>query len=246
MAWPFSKERKIQRAMKKTLNKLAQSPDRWASMELLRDVGTEEALYTLFQRLSINSSKEVEDHQEKAWVVDTLVAKDLQAIGPLKKYCQTSTTIARALEIMGRIVGNDKDKTFEVIDEILAREEPGYTRDPIKRIQTIDWLAEWNGASNEEILDRVRPYLADFDENVRFSAVNCYAQHFHPGIAEDMVGVLLNEDEDSRRLKVRVAELIAEHNLDLGGRHTEVADLTDDVLKDFKIRQKKLVKKGGK
>jgi hypothetical protein len=246
MAWPFSKERKIQRAIKKTLNKLAQSPDRWAAMEFLRDHGTEEALYTLFQRLSITSSKEVEDHQEKAWVVDTLVAKDLQAIAPLRKYCKTSDTIARALEIMGRILGKDKEKTFEVIDEILAREEPGYTRDPIKRIQTIDWLAEWKGADNEEVLDRVRPYLADFDENVRFAAVNCYAQHMHPGVAEDLLGVLLNEEEDSRRLKVRVAELIADNDLDLGGRQSEIGELTDDVLSDFKIRQKKLVKKGGK
>ena len=61
----FSKDRALQRAIKKAHNKIAQSADRWAALEKLREEGSEEALYALFRRFSFAATKLSEDEVEK-------------------------------------------------------------------------------------------------------------------------------------------------------------------------------------
>src|SRR5204863_10173868 len=54
-------------------NKYAQSPDRWRSLEKLRDDAGEEALAGLLRRFTWNYDKSIEDEQEKEAVHDWLV-----------------------------------------------------------------------------------------------------------------------------------------------------------------------------
>ncbi len=237
----FSKDRAIKRATKKVLNKLAQSAERWAAMEVLRDDGSEESLFILCKRLAFQSHKPIEDEQEKAWVVDTLVAKGETVLPALRRYMSSAQTIAYHLQILERIA--DPPQVLNVIDELLAKEEPGYTRDPTKRIQIIDWLGEWEAGDDREVLRRIQPYLADFDENVRFAAVNAYSLRPIDDAATALVEALLRPEEDSRRLMVRIADVIAGAGLDLCGRKKDISALTSDVLSEFRLRRDKLVRK---
>ena len=237
----FSKERSLKRAQKKALSKLAQSAERWGAMETLSKDGSEESLFTLCKRFSFESTKQVEDHEEKQWVVETLVSKGMAVLPALRRYMQNAESVAYHLGILERIA--DKATILEVVDELLADEKPGYTRDPKKRTQIIDWLGEWEAGSDSEAVQRVLPYLADFDENVRFSAVNAISLRPIPEVAEPLVAALLREDEESRRLRVRIADILAEAKLDLCGRKKEVAELTGDILSAFRLKRDKLVRK---
>lgn len=237
----FSKERKLQRTIKKATNKLSQSPDRWAAMEKLRDDGTEEALFHLLRRFSFNYDKMVEDEQEKEWVVDVMVGKGEQGLSALRRYMKSASAIAYPLRIMGQVASNAQG--LEIIDELLANEEPGYTRDTTKRIQIIDWLREWKGAEHDDIVARVVPYLEDFDENTRFAAAEALSQHAVPAAVGPLISAMVKEDEESGRLKVRIAELLADRELDLGDRKDAIAPLLDTVLSDFLIQKDKLVRK---
>ena len=237
----FSKERKLQRTIKKATNKMTQSPERWAAMDKLREEGTEEALFHLLRRFSFNYDKMVEDEQEKEWVVDVMVGKGEQGLPALRRYMKAASAVAYPLRIMGRVA--NPEQSLEIIDELLAVEEPGYTRDTVKRIQIIDWLREWEGAGDEEIVARVVPYLEDFDENTRFAAVEALAQHAAPAATAPLVSALVRESEESGRLKVRIAELLAEHALSLGQSKDQVAPLLDDELADFRLQKDKLVRK---
>jgi HEAT repeat protein len=237
----FSKERALQRTIKKATNKLSQSADRWAAMEKLRDIGTEEALYHLFRRFSFASLKLVDDEQEKAWVVQSMAAMGERCLPAMRRYMKSATTIAYPLRILEDVA--DHDKALEIIDELLAVEEPGYTRDPAKRIQIIDWLAEWKQGSDEEVVERIVPYVADFDEGVRFAAVEAISQRPVPRAAEPLVKALINEKDESGRLKVRIAEILADNNLDLCGHKKEVAPLLEDLLSDFGMQRDKLFRK---
>lgn len=237
----FSKERALQRTIKKATNKLAQSADRWGAMEKLRDDGSEEALYGLLLRFSFASQKSVEDEQEKAWVVDTMTAMGERCLPALRRYMKSETAIAYALRILEGVA--DREKALAVVDEILGREEPGYTRDPGKRIQVIDWLAEWQGCSNAEVIQRVAPYLADFDEGVRFAAAAAIGVRPGAEATQALVTALIKPDEESRRLRVKIAEILADHQLDLGGATNEIAGLLETVLGDFRLQRDKLVRK---
>lgn len=237
----FSKERALERAIKKTTNKLTQSPDRYGAMEKLREIGTEEALFGLLRRFSITATKLIEDQEEKEWVVEVLAAKGEAALPALRRYMKQATSIAYPLRVLEQIA--DRDTALEVVDAILDAEQPGYTRDPEKRMQVIGWLTEYRAVTDEEVVSRVAPYLADFDENVRFAAVESLSQRATPAAGERLVEALVREEEESRRLKTRIAEILADHDLDLHGKKEQVTALLEDDLSDFKLHRDKLVRK---
>src|SRR5690606_20067268 len=132
------------------------------------------------------------------------------------------------LHILERVAS--PDKILEIIDELLADEDPDYTRDTTKRIQILDWLGEWEGAGDADIARRIVPYLADFDENTRFAAAEALSHHAVPEVTEPLVAAMVRQDEQSNRLKVRIAELLSQAQLDLGDHKQQVAPLLEDVL----------------
>ncbi len=237
----FSKERGIARARKKALNKLAQSPERWAAMEKLSKDASEESLLTLFRRFSIKSTKDVEDQQEKEWTVETLTAKGEAALAPLRTYMAEAEGLAYPLRVLEGIAKGPQ--VLEIIDEVLAKEPPEYTRDPGKKLDVMNFLGEHPGIGDQEAVSRVLPYLGDYDENVRYAAVTAIALRPTPEAAEPLVNALLRPGEESRRLKLRIGEVLAEGDLDLAGRKDEVAALFDDILVDYRLHRDRLVRK---
>ena len=238
----FSKERALERTVKKATNKLAQSQERWAALEKLRDIGTDEALYHLLRRFSFASLKGVEDEQEKAWVVQVMVGLGERSLGPLRRYMKSSTAaIAYPLRILEDVAS--REQALALIDEILADEPPGYTKDTSKRIQIIDWLAEWRNGTDDDMVARVVPYLADFDENVRFATVEALSLRCTEAAAEPLIDALLNEEEESGRFKARIVEVLHDQNLPLGERKKQIGKVLPDIDDEFRLQRDKIVRK---
>src|SRR5262249_30875146 len=125
----------LDRHIKKANDKYAQSQDRFAAMEKLRENGAEEALHGLVRRFGFVYDKTIEDEQEKDWVADTLAAAGDRAFGPVRRYILEGETVSHPLRVLDRIA--PPDKVLGVIDALAEREEPGYTRHPQKKIQFI-------------------------------------------------------------------------------------------------------------
>jgi hypothetical protein len=230
----FSKEKALQRLVEKALNKLSQQPDRWGALERLRDDGSEDALYGLCRRFSIQSMKGVEDEQEKNWVVDTLVAKDQQAFAPLVRYMKAAEQLAFPLRVFEQIA--NRDKALPVVDELFAGEKPGYVRMPERRIDLLHWYAEWDEANDEDVVTHLTPYLVDFDENVRFTAITgmngCAAEL----IAKPLIDALVRPEEESGRIRRTIIEVLAESKVPLGDRGDEVAGrMQGQAADEYKI-----------
>ena len=237
----FSKERALQKNIEKATAKHAQSLDRRAAMEKLVKNGSDDAFYGLCKRFSLNYDKSIEDQQEKAWVVETLVANADRALKPLQRYMKNASSLGYPLQAMERMA--DKNQALKIIDELLASEEPGYTREPSKRIDIIEWLAEWEEHDNDTLFERIGPYLADYDENVRFKAIEALSVRPSSKMAPPMLAALLREEEESARIKRRIAEVLAEQKLPLGDHKKAVSELLPGVLTDFKLHRDKLEKK---
>ena len=236
----FSKEAKLQRLIKKAGNQLSQSPERHGAMEALLNEGSDEALYHLLRRFTFNYSKTLEDEQEKEWVVDVLTAKGEAVMPALTRYLKSSSNIAYALRILERVAG--PRQILDLIDQLLADEDPGYTRDTSKRIQLLHWLGEWHGVEAPEIARRVIPYLQDFDENTRYAAVEALSHQHAPAAAAPLVAALVRPQEESNRLRMRIAEVLADAGFELGDAQDAVAALPSNVISDFRIQQGKLVR----
>ena len=226
----FSKEKGLQKTIEKATNKLAQQPDRWAALEKLRDDGSEDALFGLCKRWGVTSYKGVEDETEKSWVVDTLVEKGAVALAPLMRYMKSADQLAFPLKVLERIA--DHDKVVKVVDEVLASEPPGYARFPDRRIDLIKWFCDWKGATDDEILARVAPYVVDFDENVRFTAIEGLARVAPDKIVGPLVDALVRPEEESGRIRRTIIEVLERTQAPLGARSTEVANSMSGPIAD--------------
>ena len=238
----FSKEKALQRTIEKATNKLAQQPDRWGAMEQLRDNGSAEALHGLCKRWTFVSLKGSEDEQEKNWVVDVLVAKGEAALAPLRRFMKNHAQLSYALKVLGQIV--DHEKALEVIDEILESEEPGYTRDPERRLDVIKWVGEWSGGAGEDMIERLAPYLKDHSEDVRYFAAEGLARIGVDKVSSYLIEALINPEEEAGRFKRQLAEILAEGKIALGDKADKVkAALTGPALQGFTVKDGRITKK---
>jgi HEAT repeat protein len=229
----FSKEKALQRTVERATNKLAQQADRWAAMEQLQKDGSEDALFGLCKRFGVTSMKQVEDEQEKNWVVDALAAIGPAALPPVTRYLKTAPHLAFALKVVERVATTEQLLT--VVDAILANEEPGYTRDPERRLDLIRWLAELEKVPADERARRFLPYLGDFDQNVRCAAADALAPHDPAMIGTALLAAFLRPEEESGRFRRRIAEIVAEKKISLGGQAAQVKPLLNGPVAGFVV-----------
>jgi hypothetical protein len=236
----FSKDRSLKRALEVATSVFRQSADRFAAMEKLKSDGSEASLFNLCKRFSVNADKTIEDHQEKEWVVEALVEKGAVALPAVRRYMRDAPGLHYPLSIVARIA--EPPLVLEVVDELLAREEPGYTREPNRKMDIIEWLGEWQGASDEEVIRRIAPYLGDFDEGVRFKATDVVTQRPHAIASTGLARALVRPEEESKRLKLRIAEVMAANGFDLGEQSAAVTALIPGVLTGYRVENDRLVK----
>ena len=232
----FSKEKSLEKTIAKATNKLAQQPDRWGALERLKETGTDEALFGLCKRFGVTSMKGIEDEQEKDWVVDTLVAKGKDALGPLIRYMKNAEQLAFPLKVLERIC--DRDKGIEVANELFKSEPPGYVRLPERRIDLLRWFSEWKGATDDEVVTHLTPYVTDFDENSRFAAIDGLSNKDPAKIAAPLIAGLLRPEEESGRIKRTIVEILEKSKAPLGDKADAVAAAIaggGQIAHDFKV-----------
>src|SRR6185369_16700279 len=92
----------------------------------------------------------------------------------------------------------------------LERHEPGYERDPTKKIQLLNHLA---ALKVPEAPALCVPYLADMDEGVRYAAVEAVIRQASEEVArEPLIAHFASDTEDSLRIRLQIAEAF----IDLG------------------------------
>ncbi|MBK9069634.1 MAG: hypothetical protein IPL79_01295 [Myxococcales bacterium] len=223
----FSKEKSLDRTIEKAINKFAQHLDRFDALNKLATDGSPAALVGLCKRLGVTTHMTADDEIEKPWVIDTLVEKGEPGLDAIRTYMKTSLGLSLPLRVVQRAATGPR--VMEIIDEVLASEKPGYTRDPQRRLDLLGWLAEWKADGATAACQRVVPYLRDFDENVRVAAADALAEH---GLAlgqAQLIDALVRPEEESMRFKRRVCGLLAEHKVALAERADEVAKVAGTI-----------------
>lgn len=239
----FSKEKALQRTIEKATNKLAQQPDRWGAMEQLRDNGSAEALYGLCKRFTVVSLKGSEDEAEKSWVADVLVGKGEKAFEPVRRFLKNHAQLSYGLKVLGQIVS--REQALDVVDEILDSEEPGYTRDPERRLDLIKWLGEWEGGLGEDMIPRLAPYIKDHSEDVRYFAADGLARiGKFDEVGPALIEALTNPEEEAGRFKRHLAEILATNNVPLGDAADRVKGaLNGPALNGFSVKDGRIIQK---
>jgi len=236
----FSKEKSLQRTIERATNKLAQQADRWGALEKLREDGSDDAIFGLCKRWGITSNNNVEDQQEKSWVVEALSNKGASVLPPMRRYMKGAPKLSHALKAVTAIA--DRAQMLEIADELLADEKPGYTRDPERRMDVIRWLAEWKDGGSDAT-KRIVPYIKDFDQNVRVTAADAIGESDIALTGEALVEAFLRPEEESGRFRRRIAEILAAHKFPLGDRGPAVATHLHGPAAGFKVANGMLVER---
>jgi hypothetical protein len=177
--------------------------------------------------------KATEDEQEKHWVVDVLVGNGAASLPAVVTYMKTAEGLSFPLRVVERVA--DHDKTLAIVDELFKSEPPGYVRMPERRIDLLRWFSEWKGATDEESVPRLTPYVTDFDENVRFCTIEGMATKDPTMIVAPLVDAFVRPEEESGRIKRTILEVLAKTKAQLGERAAQVSAALVGTLSDYKV-----------
>ena len=223
----FSKERSRERNASRAINKYMQSPDRLKALQALLTDGSSDAIYALLRRFGMMYDKTIDDEQEKEYVFESLVERGAAVLEPLKKYFFTADSISWPLRLLDKVV-DTKDEVIDMLAQVMERHEPGYERDPTKKIQLLNHLA---GIKNPRVAPLCAPYLADMDEGVRYAAAEALLNQGDEATARDpLLDVFTSDTEESLRLRIRIADGFAELGWTLGDKRAAVEKKLPDAF----------------
>jgi len=215
-------KRSLDSSVKRVVNKYAQSPDRFKAFEALLNDGSPDAIFGLMRRFGMVYDKSIEDEQEKEWVFDALVEKGAAIVPQIERYLRSADSISWPLRLLDRVAS--KEYELEVVAKVLAEHEPGYERDPTKKIQLLNHLAGLKSKAGDAAR-LAAPYLVDMDEGVRYASAEALVRLGEEEPARDaLIAQFLSDGEESLRLRLLVAEGFVQHGWRVDKGHRPAFD----------------------
>lgn len=220
---------RTRRAAKTLTERYAQPEARAAAAERLLDIGTPEAIYQLARRFTITSGNLQQDDQEKRWVRDLLIELGPKAVEPLKRYLRGHDQVTWAMEALRALV--PESELAALLFSILGDGDPVTIRGP-KAVQIVDFVA---GLEVPGVSDGVVSCLGSADDTVRLAAVRALGQQADPASRAPLLRAMVSDEEDSLRVRIGIAGLLADLGWEVRGRRPAV----ERVLPDgFRITSK--------
>lgn len=202
---------RIRRAAKTLTQRYAQPEARQDAAERLRDLGTPEAIYQLARRFTMTAGNLEQDDQEKRWVRDLLVELGDRAAKPLRRYVSRHDQITWAMDALGELLS--ARELAEFLLDALAEGDPVAIRGA-KAAQILEFLA---GVEAEGVPAGVARCLGSSDDTVRIAAVSTLRAHRDPETREALLAALVSEEEDSARVRIAIAGLLADLEWEVRG-----------------------------
>ncbi len=234
----LNKENRRKRALDKAIARLTnpymQGPERMRGAEILLELGGDDAIYGLLKRFTITSSNTVVDQDEKEQVYHMVVDQGEAAVPAIERFIRREDQIFYALRALSAIL--DQDRVVDIIGKALDEIGTDYMRNPERKLQMIQHLAEIEAP---KVVDILIPFLEDHDMGVRFQTVNALYAQGDERAREPMLARLCSEEEESLRLRKRILEVLAETGWPVTGFRKKVEEL---LPKGFSIDKSGKVK----
>jgi hypothetical protein len=192
----------IKRHGRRVANRDAQPEDREGSAHWLSENGTDEALFALCGRFSLQLEHGLKDRKEKDLAADLLVGHGAQGAAVARRWAAANLQFHYAVRVVERVEGGDA--AVRLLLELLAGESVDNEFKPEKKRNLLIALAERRHA---DIVTAAARFLPDFDEGVRHAAIEAIAaQEGNAGEVHLRVA-LANPKEESTRIRGRLLEI---------------------------------------
>ncbi|MCB9666437.1 MAG: HEAT repeat domain-containing protein [Alphaproteobacteria bacterium] len=231
----FSKEGKLKRHARRMADRDAMPEDRDASARWLAEEGSRPSIAGLLTRFDMNLTQDMKDRAEKQLVFDLLTGLGEPVVEPLNVWVRRCKQYAWPLKLL--VALRDEDEAVTAVFEILAGPVGKATFEPERRKELVVWLAERRHAG---IVEHVAPFLKDFDEEVRYAAAETLVAQGDDSARQPLLAVLANPEEESLRLKHRLAQVFRQRGWSVEGELGEETVLPSG----FQVREGRIVEAG--
>lgn len=199
-----SAERQVQRHAEKVLDKRAMSPDRFASIEALCKLGTEEAWRALLPRFNFTVDPTITDREEKQFIYDYVIGAGEAAVEPVREFLRKSNAVNWPIKMFRELVSRE-DFVTEML-ELLKGEDTSYQKNPERKIQAVVALEE---SPDPRVAAALLGFLQDVNEDARFHTVRTLlAQESLAAVGDALFEQLVRDD--SGRVRSTIADGLVE------------------------------------
>lgn len=203
----------LKKHCKRLQNLNAPQEERVASAQWLADNKSPEAIEGLLRRFSINYEKQMKDVEEKEHIYGLLRKIGKDVVIPSKDWLRKNSNFAYPIKLIEEFDG--KENTVGFLLELLGLEMDPFK--PEKKKQLIIKLGDY---ADPRIISPVASCLFDYDEEVRLMAVETLYKQSTDEYQTAMLDALSNPEEESNRLRIRIAEIAQKKNWDISA-HAE-------------------------
>lgn len=206
-------EAQVKRHAKRIANINAQAEEREMSAQWLAQNGSDAAIAGLLGRFGLTIESQMKDAREKQLVYDLLVELGPRVVPATRDWLSRATNLGMPLKLVAHFEG--EASVVGLLLELLGREN-----DPFKTEKKRQILIKLTEFKDSRIVPAVTPLLKDFDEGVRYAAAEVLISQDDVGGAPALAAALANPEEESNRVRVRIAEGMVQRRWSLG-EHTE-------------------------
>lgn len=230
----MSEEKQIVRHTRRLMNRDSQPEDRESSAQWLAHNGSSMAISGLIRRFEIKLDHGMKDKTEKDALFSLLVDLGSEKVsGPLRNWLRHKPQFAVPLRLLQTLDGDAA--AVEIAIELLDAEVKKDNFKPEKKLGLLNWL---NNYVRADMVDAGAPLLNDFDEGVRCAAADLLIATESDAAAKPLSEALFREDEDSGRLKSRLANIFAQRGWQVPSSFTDHADR---LPSEFSIQDNRIV-----
>lgn len=226
---------RIERLTKTLLERYAQSEMRVEAAEKLKSIGTPQAIYSLARRFSATADNLGIDQEEKQYVRDMLIGLGDEAVEPVVRYIRNYDNVTWAIQVLENLQPTEEVARF--LFEILHDGDPIYIRGE-KATQVLKAL---ESLEEPTVVEGVIPCLRSPDDTVRFAAVECLEAKADARAREPLLEALVSPDEDSARVRTRIAEVLERLGWEVRGFRKKVEE---SLPQGFRVTSKGLITRG--
>ncbi|TNE87944.1 MAG: hypothetical protein EP330_16775 [Deltaproteobacteria bacterium] len=212
----LSEDKLIAKHARTITNRDAQEEDREASVRWLANQGSERAILGLLARFDMALEHQLKDKGEKDFTYDVLLSLGDKAVGPTEAFVRRSKQVAWPLRLHTALTS--EARSLELVYELLAAEVAKNDFKPARKKALLLWLTE---RTDSGAIAAATPLLEDFDEGVRYAAAEVILGQNDAAGREPLLSVLDNPEEDSNRLKLRIADVFAQRRWSVEGASPE-------------------------
>lgn len=212
-----SEEAQLKKHAKRMKNLNSQPEERQMSAHWLAENGSEAAVVGLLARFGLNYEQRMKDAEEKDFVYKLLLGIGEKACPPIRAWSMKNQSFAYPLRVIEEIEG--EQAAIDLLLEMLGREV-----DPFKPEKKRQILIKLAGYRDGRIVERVPACLKDFDEGIRYAAAEALLAQETDEVRSDLAEALASREEESNRLRCRIAEAFHQRSWTLGEASSDIEE----------------------